>query len=83
MKTPVDTIRYTLRVLWKHPAFTFVTVLIVAIGVGANTAVFALIEEVLLNGQPFTIAAVAPAHFRGVNFISTGDLDSDASRRAV
>ncbi len=72
MKTPVDTIRYTLRVLWKHPAFTFVTVLIVAIGVGANTAVFALIEEVLLNGQPFTIAAVAPAHFRGVNFISTG-----------
>ena len=56
MKNALVSLRLTLRVLWKYPIFTLVTVVIVAIGVGANTAVFALIEEILLKPAPGFLA---------------------------
>lgn len=45
--------RQTIRTLLKSPGFTITAVLILGFGIGANTAVFSLIEAVILNAVPY------------------------------
>lgn len=53
METLFRDIRYGLRILSKNPVFTAVAVLSIALGIGANTAVFSVINGVLLKSLPF------------------------------
>src|SRR5215467_6676540 len=54
MTSMLDEIRFALRQLGKTPAFTFLAVLTLVIGIGMNTAMFSLIHDLFLRGLPFS-----------------------------
>jgi putative ABC transport system permease protein len=69
MRSLIFHLRYTIRLLLKSPGVTITTVLIMGLAIGANTAIFSLVDAVLLESLPypeperlFTISETSPAY---------------------
>ena len=76
MGTMWQDVRYGARMLWKNPGFTGVAVVVLALGIGANTTIFSLINGLLLRplvgvAAPERLVAVYTSDFSSGSFGSS------------
>ncbi len=85
METLFNDIRYGFRGLLKRPAFTAVALIILALGIGANTAIFTLINAVILKplpvNKPEELVLFNDTADEGTSTMSEGDVPAGRTRR--
>ena len=78
VETLIRDLRYGARMLLKNPVFTLIAVITLALGIGANTAIFSLVNTVLLRplavAQPERLARLYPRGDQGTSFPNYRDL---------
>ncbi len=67
MRTFIQDLRYGFRMLAKNPGFTTVAVLCLALGIGANTSIFTILNNLLLRRLPVPQSEQVVALHRGDN----------------
>src|SRR2546425_3909537 len=69
-------LRYAFRILLKHPSSAVIVVITLALGIGANTAIFSVVNTIVFRPLPYT----APQQLVGM---WTRDLNRPGSRRSI
>ena len=75
METLLKDVRYGIRGLLKHPGLTAIVILTLAVGIGASTAIFTVVNSVMLRRLPFRTAdrlvAIQEVNPKGDRILST------------
>ena len=71
MDSIIKDIRYGVRGLLKHPGFTAIVVITLALGIGASTAIFSVVNSVVLRPLPYRTAD---------RIVAIQELDPDGKR---
>src|SRR6266481_1905318 len=87
MRDVISHLRYTVRLLLKSPGFTVTAVLILGFGIGVNTAIFSLINAVILKPLPYPnpdrlVCVLQPQGGRPMGFDYPGFVDTVATQHS-